>query len=115
MPTDTHRSILSEIKLTVIRLSTEETRLFLDLSYELAATGRVRSRALETEGEVDLLQLFQDLSKKLPSVALPSMADNDDTYCHGALDSLVPLLFPASDPEYHLSWANRPSQGSRER
>ncbi|KAF9294522.1 hypothetical protein BGZ74_011218 [Mortierella antarctica] len=61
MPTDTYRSILSEIKPAVIRLPTEETRLFLDLSYELATTGRVRSRALETDQEEDVLQLFQHL------------------------------------------------------
>ncbi|KAF9319529.1 hypothetical protein BG006_002972 [Podila minutissima] len=53
--------ILSEIKPPVIRLPTEETRLFLDLSYELATTGRVRSRALGTDQEEDVLQLFQHL------------------------------------------------------
>ncbi|KAG0221444.1 hypothetical protein BGW42_007723 [Actinomortierella wolfii] len=61
MSQDVHRSILSEIKPSVIRLSTDTTRLFLDLSYELAATGRVRSRALEKEDDEDLLHLFQDL------------------------------------------------------
>ncbi|KAG0221174.1 hypothetical protein BGW41_007137 [Actinomortierella wolfii] len=115
MSQDVHRSILSEIKPSVIRLSTDTTRLFLDLSYELAATGRVRSRALEKEDDEDLLHLFQDFSKKLPNVALPSVVDNEDTYCHGVLDSLMSFFFPASDHEYHLSWANRPSQGSRER
>ncbi|KAF9545311.1 hypothetical protein EC957_011065 [Mortierella hygrophila] len=73
MPSDTHRNILSEIKPAVVRLSAEKSRLFLDFSYELAATGRVRSRALETEEEEDLLQLFQDFSKKLPPVAHPSV------------------------------------------
>ncbi|KAF9577783.1 hypothetical protein BGW38_006777, partial [Lunasporangiospora selenospora] len=77
--TDSHRRILSEIKPAVIRLPVKEKQLFLDLSCELAATGRVRSRALETEEEEDLLQLFQDLSKKLPLVALPSVRDNEDT------------------------------------
>ncbi|KAG0327679.1 hypothetical protein BG000_000842 [Podila horticola] len=61
MPSDTHRRIVSEIKPAVIRISTEKTRLILNLSYELAVTGRVRSRALETEEEEDLMQLFQDL------------------------------------------------------
>lgn len=115
MLTDTYRSILSEIRPAVIRLPTEETRLILDLSYELATTGRVRSRALETDQEEDVLQLFQHLSKKLPPVALPSVADNEDTYSHGALNSLLSFFFPASDSEYHLWWANRPSPGSRER
>ncbi|KAH7054854.1 hypothetical protein BKA57DRAFT_501387 [Linnemannia elongata] len=115
MPADTHRSILSEIKPAVVRLSSKHTCLFLDLSYEFATTCRVRSRALETDEEEELLLLFLDLSKKLPSVALLSVADNEDTYSHGALDSLLSFFFPASDSDYHLWWANRPSIGSRER
>ncbi|KAG0027451.1 hypothetical protein BGZ81_005624 [Podila clonocystis] len=61
MSADTHRSILSEIKPAVVRLSSKQTCLFLDLSYELATTCRVRSRALETDEEEDLLLLFLDL------------------------------------------------------
>ncbi|KAG0251880.1 hypothetical protein DFQ27_008474 [Actinomortierella ambigua] len=99
MSTETYRNILSEIKLAVIRLSFEKTRLFLDLSRELAENGRVRSRVLETEEEEDLLHLFQDLSRKLPPVALHSMVDDEDTYSHGALDLLMSLLFPTSDTE----------------
>ncbi|KAG0267989.1 hypothetical protein BGZ95_002669 [Linnemannia exigua] len=86
MSADAHRSILSEIKPKVIRFSTEEICLFLDLSHELATTGRVRSRALETDHEDDLLQLFQDLSKKLSPLALSSVADNEDTYSHAPKD-----------------------------
>lgn len=48
-------------------------------------------------------------------MALPSVADNEDTYSYGALDSLLSFFFPASDSEYHLWWANHPSPGSRER
>lgn len=56
-----HRLILSEIKPTVSRLSEEITDLFIELSNELASTGRVRCRALETEEEEDVLQLFLNL------------------------------------------------------
>ncbi|KAG9065923.1 hypothetical protein KI688_002220 [Linnemannia hyalina] len=61
MPANNHRIILSEIKPAVVRLSSEHARLFLDLSYELATTCRVRPRTLETDEEGDQLLLFQDL------------------------------------------------------
>lgn len=41
------------------------------------------------------------------------MVNNEDTYSHEALESLVSFLFPASDPENYLSRANRLSLGSR--
>ncbi|KAG0362284.1 hypothetical protein BGZ54_008694, partial [Gamsiella multidivaricata] len=65
--------------------------------------------------KVSVKKLCLMFSKKLPPVALPSIADNEDTYSHGALDSLFSFFFPASDFEYRLWWANRPSPGSRKR
>ncbi|KAF9967076.1 hypothetical protein BGZ73_000711 [Actinomortierella ambigua] len=66
MSVETHRRILSQIKPALIRLPAEKIRLILDLSHELSTTDRVRSRALETEEDEDLLHLFKDLSKNLP-------------------------------------------------
>ncbi|KAF9580284.1 hypothetical protein BGW38_003132 [Lunasporangiospora selenospora] len=77
MSTNTHRTILSEIEPTVTRLSPEKTRLFLDLSYEFSTSGRVRSRALESEEDENLLHPFQDLSRKLPSVTLHSIGSRE--------------------------------------
>ncbi|KAG0348133.1 hypothetical protein BG004_005959 [Podila humilis] len=84
MSIEAHRRVLLTIKPEVIRLSAEITRLFVDLSHELASTGRVRCREMETEEEEDVLKLFLDLSKKLPSLALPFVVDNEDTYSHGS-------------------------------
>ncbi|KAG0237596.1 hypothetical protein BGW42_000423 [Actinomortierella wolfii] len=87
----------------------------MDISHERASTDRVHCRTMENEEEEDVLQLFLDLSKKLPTEALPSSVENEDTFSHEALDSLPSFLFPVSNWEYQLSWANRPSQGSSER
>ncbi|KAF9149534.1 hypothetical protein BG015_008671 [Linnemannia schmuckeri] len=74
MSTNIHHSILSEIKPAVNRLPTEMTRFILDLSYEIASTEWVRSRALEADSKRDLSQLFQDLYvfKFTPSGMIPT-------------------------------------------
>ncbi|KAG0267217.1 hypothetical protein DFQ27_008998 [Actinomortierella ambigua] len=56
-----HSKILSEIKPAVLRLSAAITGLFVDVSHELASTGRVHCRDMETEEQEDVLQLLLDL------------------------------------------------------
>ncbi|KAI7823610.1 hypothetical protein BC939DRAFT_451499 [Gamsiella multidivaricata] len=51
---------------------------------------------------------------KLPTEYLSFESDTEGTYCHGAVDALFTRQFPAKSV-FKLDWANKESEGSKER
>ncbi|KAG0371182.1 hypothetical protein BGZ54_009541 [Gamsiella multidivaricata] len=57
---------------------------------------------------------YETLEMKLPTEYLSFESDTEGTYCHGAVDALFTRQFPAKSV-FKLDWANKESEGSKER
>ncbi|KAK3846561.1 MAG: hypothetical protein J3R72DRAFT_486817 [Linnemannia gamsii] len=86
-----------------------------EFSSELAETGRVQARSLDTEEEEDLMLLYQNMSKKLPKEYFGWVQKKEDTFAHEAVDMILKHFFPENTPPYELDWASRSTSGSKTR
>ncbi|KAI8345116.1 hypothetical protein B0O80DRAFT_475567 [Mortierella sp. GBAus27b] len=115
LPQQAHDSIARSFRGDEHLLSEHMQALCKEFSSELAETGRVRARAMDTEEEEDLMLLYQNMSKKLPREFFAWVQNNKDTFAHGAIDIILRHIFPENTPPYELDWVNRPASGSKAR
>ncbi|KAF9948042.1 hypothetical protein BGZ70_002383 [Mortierella alpina] len=79
-----------------------------DLDQEMATTGWIKSRATETREQNDLLILFQQVCKKLPTKYVSAgLHKNEDSHAHSTFDALMTSVFPGNHRHFELHWANR--------
>ncbi|KAF9580152.1 hypothetical protein BGW38_003313 [Lunasporangiospora selenospora] len=78
--------------------------------YQVASLSIVND--IGTMATVSNLSSF--LALKLPLDFLPFERGLEYTYCHGVIDTLLTRQFPVRS-KYHLDWANKEAQGSKER
>lgn len=85
--------------------------LMHDLEQELEE-GRIQ-RAAESDDELgnEIVDIYRALKGVLPKTSFPFGNDDEDTFVHMMLHSMLSIVFQ----EFQVIWANKAAQGSRER
>ncbi|KAI8348417.1 hypothetical protein B0O80DRAFT_183842 [Mortierella sp. GBAus27b] len=97
-------------------LTPKEAALCWELDQELMRTRAIAGRAPMSTMLDNIVFIYQSISFKLPVRYLAFCEMNEDSFAHGVLDTFFSTIFPVGRPiDFHLSWANRPAQGSKYR
>ncbi|KAF9344807.1 hypothetical protein BGX34_005305 [Mortierella sp. NVP85] len=114
LSSDVHFAIKEELGIPVKRPKKKLKQFCQNLDDEMRTTGTIQLRAEKERNSETLVTIYRVLSNKLPARYLPFSEENEDTFAHAALDVFMSNIFP-SDSKFRLSWANRPTEGTKYR
>ncbi|KAF9140308.1 hypothetical protein BGX30_006717 [Mortierella sp. GBA39] len=112
---EAHSEIIHSVHRNEHPLPESLLTLWNKFSSELAETGRVRARLLDTKEEKDLTLLYQNMSKKMPKEYFAWVQKNEVTFAHGTVDIILKHFFPENTSSHELDWGNHSASGSKAR
>ncbi|KAG0358636.1 hypothetical protein BGZ54_010343 [Gamsiella multidivaricata] len=114
MSAEIHKSIVQQHTWPRSALPYKVTCLCMKLDEQLADGLEIDAKEAEGRDLRSIILFYEVLEMKLPVEYLSFENGIEDTYCHSVVDALFTRQFPARSV-YYLDWANKESQGSRER